>query len=146
MGNKRELSNKEKREICNAAYHVRRLHSLASTQQKQSFSFHLQGLVDCGYKVEKEEEMVSILTPYAASIPNAFHPSIFVDCTATSDHKTIIHASCVTTTSTIILVELVLCKTEDTSGVRMLLEQFVKGAETITFMTDEGDGPAGFLL
>ena len=89
------------------------------------------------YTIKEEGDNITILFPYTKTLLENFCSPVFVDGTFTSDKKTIIHGSIVTSTNKIVCVGLVVCKSEDAKSVHMLLSQFTNGKEVV-FITDEG--------
>lgn len=70
-----------------------------------------------------KEGKTLIMMPYSNRLIRHFYSPIFLDGTFTTDKKTIIHASIVTTSNTIILIGLVLCESEDSGSAYYLIER-----------------------
>ena len=134
-----DLSNRARREIYNSSYYVRRVYGLTQQLQEKTFPMYLEMLGEQGFHVSVSRGRIRIIAPYSKQILNYFYSPVFVDGTSTSDGKSIIHASSVTTTNTLILLGLVVCNSEDAVSAKMLLDGLV-GEKTPTFITDEGKG------
>lgn len=139
MRNDKDLSNRGRRQLQNATYYARRVMGFLGMQLGFMFTGYLESLRSDGYHVSIENKTVCIITPYCRKLIKSFHAPLFLDGTVTDDHACIIHICCVTTTNVVILLGLVMCKTEDSKSVEMLLKKSIED-QTVTIISDEGKG------
>lgn len=137
--NDKDLSNKARRQLQNASYYRRRIMGLIGMQLGTVFTGYLESLRSEGYRVSIEDKTVCIITPYCKQLVKSFFGPLFLDGTVTNDNNCIIHLSCVTTSNVVILLALVMCKSEDSRSVGLLLKNAI-GDETVTIISDEGKG------
>lgn len=130
-------SPEAERKLQNTTAYIRRVNCLTLPKQEEYFYDYLEEIEEMGYTIIKEGARILILTPYYRHLIDHFYSPIFVDGTFSCDRKTIIHAACVTTTNTIILIGLVICDSESADCVYFLLDN-LKCSSKPTFVTDEG--------
>lgn len=103
-----------------------------------------RGLRSIGYTVVEKGADTLILTPHWKAVMGHLPSPVFVDGALSCDGKTIMHAACVTTANTIVLMGLVICGSETADSTCFLLNS-LKCDSKPTFITDGGKAMFGAI-